>query len=61
MNTTIFWEDGIAVPYPRYRCKATMRKHDEPGTTHLCKRHIDHEEDTHVCICGKWWVRVEQV
>lgn len=55
MNTKVKWDDGTPVPYPRYLCKATMRKVDEPGRTHLCKRHIDHDEDTHACICGETW------
>lgn len=57
MNTPIKYDDGIPVPYPTYRCKATMRKATEPGRTHLCKRHIDHEEEKHVCICGIEWDR----
>lgn len=49
------YEDGSPVPYPVYRCKATMSKAEKPGATHLCKRHADHKEEKHMCICGIDW------
>ena len=48
-------DDGEPVPYPTYRCKATMQKAGEPGKTHLCRRVIDHEENEHKCICTIKW------
>lgn len=61
MNTPITYEDGIPVPYPAYRCRSTARNTAMLAHTHLCKRHVDHEEEKHVCICGKGWPRADSL
>lgn len=43
------------VPFPAYRCKATAAESERLGRTHLCKLAADHDEQSHVCICGKTW------
>lgn len=46
---------GGHVPYPTYRCKATAAEPDREGRTHLCRKPMDHEDEKHVCICGRDW------
>lgn len=57
----VTYADNERVPYPPYRCPSSARDTSKLAHTHLCKRHIDHEEDKHVCICGKSWPRVDSL
>lgn len=57
MNTPFtYYDETEKVPYPPYRCRATAQ--ERPGHTHHCRRHVDHAESKHKCICEKTWDRV---
>lgn len=55
-STNRHYVDGEPVPYPAYRCKAKVQFKN--GTSHPCRRQVDHEGD-HKCICSKTWERCE--
>lgn len=49
------------VPFPAYRCKATVtvrsQHYHQVLRKHLCKITIDHDQE-HACICGYEWPKV---
>lgn len=55
VNTNMTYRDGVAIPFPTYRCKARARR-PEKTYTHQCRLHVDHD-GPHSCICDMKWAK----
>lgn len=53
LSPITFDKSDERVPYPVYRCKATVQ--ERPGHTHQCRSVQDHKRHSHMCICGREW------